>query len=136
MFELRPRYFNLIYSLPLVALAIGFFIMAAYGGGAPTVLAGIAFLAAAAIVFCCIFRYIRKHTLKFNTKEIEVRGVRYPIGELKIGQAPAINNLTANNALIEIRHKGELIFSFKRSYTHFWDFKAVIEAKDFHLDYF
>ena len=136
MFELRPRYFNLLYSLPLVALGIGFFIMAAYGGGAKVVAMGVLFLIAAAIVFYCIFRYIKKHTLKFNTQEIEVGGVCYQIEELKIGQAPAINNLTVQNSPLEIRHKGELIFTFQRHYTHFWDFKAVIEAKGFHLDYF
>ena len=136
MFELRPRYFNLMYSLPLVVLATGFFGLANWGAGTPLVVIGIVTLIIWAIVVYCMLRYIKKNTVKFNTKEIEVRGVRYSIEELKIGQAPAINNLTANNALIEIHHKGELVASFKRSYTHFWEFKAVIEAKGFHLDYF
>ena len=136
MFELRLRYYNLAYVLPIVALAVGFFIIAAYGGGTKAVIIGIVFLIVAAIVLGFIYRYIKTHTLKFNTGEIEVKGKTYPIDSIKIGQAPAINNLTGQRVLLEIRHNGEVVFKFHRHYTHFWDFKAVAEAKGLHLDYF
>ena len=139
MFELRPRYFNLLYSVPLVALGISFFLVAAYGGGAKASAMGVFFLLASAIVFGCIYRYIKNHTLKFNTEEIETAGVHYPFEEVKIDLSPAINNLTvqrSQNSQLEIRHKGEVIFTFRRHYTNFWYFKAVIEAKGFQLYFF
>ena len=136
MFKLRPRYHLTLYSLLALIPGVALIKAGQFYGLSEVTTIGIAFLVVAALIFIGIVLYCNLHSLKFNTKEIEYRGKRYPIESLTIDQERGINNLTASGTLLEVRHKGKRLLVFKRSYAHFFDFKAVIEAKGFHLDYF
>lgn len=136
MFRLRPRYHLTLYSLLALIPGVALVKTGQYYALSEMTAIGIAFLVVAALIFIGIVLYCNFHSLKFNTKEIEVRGKRYPIESLTIDPMIGINNLTASGTLLEVRHEGKRLLVFKRAYAHFFDFKAVIEAKGFHLDYF